>query len=130
MAQALRDISAKPVFCSELNLTMMTASVAIGAAGAVDSTIAGYRVPGGITVANTGAGTFSLVYPVAPNATILVWVEQSAAGTVIDAGLTAKSPTAGTAAITTRNAAGAATNPASGDLIGIVIFGIPTGLVA
>ena len=91
----------KPVFGSELNLTMMTASVAIGAAGAVDPTIAGYRVPAGIVSGRiTGAGTFSLVYPIAPNATILVFVESSAAGTVIDATLTAKSTTAGTASIT------------------------------
>jgi hypothetical protein len=127
MAQALRDTSNKPVFGTELDLTIVTSSVAIGAAGAVDSTIAGYRVAPGVTMTNTGAGTFSLVYPIAPNATILVFVESSAAGTVIDATLTAKSATAGTASITTRNAAGAATNPASGDLIGIIIFGLPNG---
>lgn len=127
MTQALRDMSATPVSALSLNLTLVTSSVAIGAAGAVDSTIAGYRVAPGVVMANTGAGTYSLVYPICPNATILVFVESSAAGTVIDASLTAKSPTAGTASITVRNAAGAATNPANGDLIGVVIFGLPNG---
>lgn len=127
MAATVRDLSAKPVFGTELNLTLITSSVAIGAAGAVDSTIAGYRVAPGVTLTRTGAGTYSVVYPACPNAVLLAFIELSAAGTVIDAGLTAKSQTAGTATLVTRNAAGAATDPASGDLIGFVIFGLPNG---
>ena len=125
----LRDTNVNPVRSTERELTQVTSSVAIGAAGAVDSTIAGYRVAPNVVMANTGAGTFSLTYPACPNATILAFVELSAAATVVDAGLTAKNPGAGTATVKTYNAAGAATNPASGDLIGIIIFGLPTGVI-
>jgi hypothetical protein len=127
MAQAARDMNVNPVRSTEREVIAITSSVAIGAAGAVDSTIAGYRVAPGVTVANTGTGTFSLAYPVCPNATIKVFVEMSAAATVTEAILTAKSPTAGTATIRTSKA-GTATNPASGDLIGVVILALSTGV--
>lgn len=127
MPQAARDMSVNPVRSTERELILITSSVAIGAAGAVDSTIAGYRVAPGVTVANTGTGTFSLVYPVCPNATIKVWIESSAAATVTEAILTAKSPSAGTGTIRTSKA-GTATNPASGDLIGIEIMALSTGV--
>lgn len=130
MAQAARDLATKPSVSTELNHIVTTASVAIGAAGAVDSTITGFRVPAGITVANTGAGTFSVVYPICPNVTIKPCIELSAAATVVTAILTAKSPTAGTATLRTNNAAGAATNPASGDLIGLTFHFLPMGQTA
>lgn len=125
----LRDTNVNPVRSTERELTQLTSSIAIGAAGAVDSTIAGYRVAPGVVVTNTGAGTFSVTFPACPNATIKPFVEVSAAATVITAILTAKNPGAGTATLRTNNAAGAATNPASGDLIGLVIFGLPTGVI-
>lgn len=125
MAQAARDISASVVSSSELQLRIFTSSFAIGAAGAVDSTIAGYRVAPGCTLTNTGTGTFDLVYPVCPNAVIHVGL-QSAAATVTEAIETAKSATAGTASLRTSKA-GTAANPASGDIIEVVIFALPMG---
>lgn len=130
MPRAIRDLNRRFIMGTEPELTLMTASVAIGAAGAVDSTIAGYRVPTDLVVTNAGAGLFTVVFPPSPNAVFTVGIEVSAAGTVIDAGATAKSATAGTASFTTRNAAGAATNPASGDLIWIVIYYLPLGITA
>jgi hypothetical protein len=128
MPATARDLSVSPVRSSERELTLITSSVAIGAAGAVDPTIAGNRVAPGVVMANTGTGTFSLVYPACPNATIRVWVESSAAATVCEAILTAKSQTAGTATVRTSKA-GTATNPASGDLIGVEIMALPTGVI-
>lgn len=130
MAQTVMEMQRKIAKCTELEYTIMTASVAIGAAGAVDATITGSRVPANLVVANTGAGTFSVAYPACPNCTIVPAIELSAAGTVQQAFLTAKAPTSGTATLTTRNAAGAATNPASGDLISIVIHFLPVGQTA
>lgn len=127
MARAISDLSRKPVLGTENNLSIMTASVAIGAAGAVDSAIAGYRVPSDMVMANTGTGTFSLVYPPAPNAVVHVFVESSAGATVCEAILTAKAPSSGTATIRVSKA-GTATNPASGDLIGVVIYFLPNGI--
>lgn len=126
MSQAMADVSQRPIHCSELNTVIMTASVAIGGSGAVDPTQAGNRVPGQIVMTNTGTGTFSLTFPASPNCTIEVFPEVSAAATVTEAILTAKSPTAGTATIRTSKA-GTAANPASGDLIGIIIYAQTTG---
>jgi hypothetical protein len=128
MAATARDLSVNPTRSTERELTLITSSVAIGAAGAVDSSITGYRVAPGVVMANTGTGTFSLVYPACPNATVLAFIEQSAAATVTEAILTAKSASAGTATVRTSKA-GTATNPASGDLVGIVIFALPTGVI-
>lgn len=128
MAATARDLYVNPVRSTERELTLITSSVAIGAAGAVDSTITGYRVAQGVVMANTGTGTFSLVYPACPGAVVHVFVEQSAAATVTEAILTAKSPSAGTATVRTSKA-GTAANPASGDLIGVVVFALPTGVL-
>lgn len=128
MTAAARDLNVNPMRSPQRELTVSISSVAIGAAGAVDSTIAGYRVSPEVVMANTGAGTFSLTYAPCVGCTIQPFVELSAASTVVDAVLTAKSPTAGTATIAVKNAAGANTNPASGDLIGIRIEYLPTGV--
>lgn len=128
MAATARDLSVNPARSTERELTFITSSVAIGAAGAVDSSISGYRVAPGVTMANTGTGTFSLVYPACPNAVVHVFIEQSAAATVTEAICTAKSPSAGTATVRTSKA-GTATNPASGDLIGVVVFALPVGVI-
>jgi len=126
MAATARDMNASVVSSTELQLRLITSSVAIGAAGAVDSTVTGYRVAPGVVMANTGTGTFSLVYPACPNAVVHVFVESSAAATVTEAILTAKSPSAGTATVRTSKA-GTATNPASGDLIGVIVYALPMG---
>lgn len=127
MARTLRDHQSYPNFGYDLNMTVVRSSVAIGASGAVDSTVAGYDVARGITVTRTGTGTYSLVFPACPRATVQVFVEKSAVPTVFDAVCTAKSPTAGTATFKTFNAAGTATDPASGDLIAVIIYGAPMG---
>lgn len=127
MAQTARDLNATLVSSPDLQLRVGTNTFAIGAAGAVDPTIAGYRASAGCTLTNTGAGTFTGVFPACPNVAPLPYVAVSAAGTVVDAVCTAYSATAGTIALTTKNAAGAATNPASGDIIGLILFYIPMG---
>lgn len=129
MAITVMEMQRKLAKTTELEHTIMTASVAIGAAGAVDSSITGYRVPANVVVANTGTGTFSITYPICPNVTIIPHVEVSAAATVTEAILTAKSPTAGTATLRTSKA-GTAANPASGDLISLTFNFLPVGQTA
>ena len=130
MAQTARDLSATLVSSPDLQLRIQTNTFAIGAAGAVDSTVAGYRASTGCTLTNTGAGTYTGVFPACPNMVPFVFIAQSAAGTVVDAVATAYSATAGTIAFTTKAANGTATNPASGDIIGVVYFYLPMGQVA
>lgn len=127
MARALRDHQGTPVYGYDLNMTTVRNSVAIGAGGAVDPTVAGYDVARGVSVSRTGTGTYNLVFPQCPRCTIVAFVEKSAALTVVDVVFTAKSPTAGTATFKTVAAAGTAADPASGDLIAIMIFGAPMG---
>ncbi len=87
--------------------------VTIGGSGAVASQS---NLPD-IGVARTGAGTYSITFTIpAPDWEFYPGIK-SAAGTVVTASLTAESPTAGTATLVTRNAAGTATDPASGDVI-------------
>jgi hypothetical protein len=87
--------------------------ITIGAVGVVASTA---NLPD-IAIARTGAGTYSVVFAIpAPDWEFYPGIK-SAAGTIATAGLTAESPTLGTATLVTRNAAGAATDPANGDVI-------------
>ena len=64
----------------------------------------------------SGTGSYSLVLPAVPTRGILkVWVQASA--TLFSVQITAFSPTLGTAAFLTNDAAGAAANGASGNVI-------------
>lgn len=126
---ALRDLQCRPVFGQDNNLTIVTVTAAIGAAGAYDPTNAANRVPSGFTIANGGAGVFTITFAPMPGGTLLPFVQQSPTPTVFDAVGTASSVTAGTWTVKTFNAAGSPTNPASGDLLGFIIFGLPTGVL-
>jgi hypothetical protein len=117
MALALGDLSASPVAAATQWVVIAQADIPIGAAGAV-GTIDGDT---GITCVNSGTGTFNLTYPPCMKAKFQLCL-QSAAATVTEAILTAKSATAGTAALRTSKA-GTATNPANGDVITVLILG-------
>jgi len=95
-------------------------SFTIGSAGAVSAS----DVPDpGFTLANGGTGIFNFVFPKCVAANYIVMLE-SPAGTVKTYwGSTALDAGAGTASFTTGNGGGTATNPASGDKIGIFFFG-------
>jgi hypothetical protein len=88
----------------------------IGASGAVGTADG----DSGITLAKSDTGEYALVFPACPKALVHVGLK-SAAGTVTEAILLAKSATAGTATIQT-SAAGVATEPASGDAIYVFVF--------
>lgn len=85
----------------------------IGATGA-PGTIEGTP---GFTFTRTGAGTYTGTFPKAVSIYFAAPSVISAAGTVIDATFTALSAANGTFALTTRNAAGTATDPANGDIL-------------
>lgn len=92
--------------------------ITIGAVGAVASTS---NLPD-VTANRTGAGTYALVFAIpAPDWELGTGIK-SAAGTIASAQFTAENATAGTATLVTRNAAGAATDPAVGDVLFIHVI--------
>jgi len=119
MARTFGDLMPSNARAVQDNLCIACLELNIGATGAVGSQIFG---PPGVTFTRTGAGTYTLVFPAAPGVGLIPYVAISAAGTVIDGTITAKSSTAGTATVVFRNAAGAATDPASGDVVGLVMI--------
>lgn len=70
-----------------------------------------------IAFTRSDVGTFTVTYPYCYEADIYVSNLKSAAITVLGAAITAQSATAGTATIKTFDAAGAAADPATGDII-------------
>lgn len=119
MARTFGDLMPSNTRAVQDNLCVAALELNIGAAGAPGSQIFG---PPGVTFTRTGAGTYTLVYPAALGCAVIPYVAVSAAGTVIDGGLTAKSAPNGTATVVFRNAAGAATDPANGDIVGLLFF--------
>lgn len=105
---------AKGKTCSEW--VEMYVSVTIGATGAVGATV----IDAPITVTRASAGTYTLTYPYGYDAVVSPQVV-SPASTINGANCTAVSGSAGTATVVTRNAAGAATDPANGDILQIWI---------
>lgn len=96
-------------------------SIPIVAAGAVGAVL-NYQDDPNITVTHGTAGVYSLTFP--PSADIRGTIDctlVSAAGTVKGFYWSAFAPNAGTAQITTTNAAGAATDPANGDSLIIAL---------
>jgi len=102
--------------------------VITGGAGAIGTTDADDV---GITLARTGAGTYNGTFPACPagstagiqgRARIIPYVAFSPALTVVDAVITARSVTAGTFTVKTLNAAGAATDGAAADIIGVKLI--------
>lgn len=129
MARTLADLPASRVLGTE-QVKMQTAYVTIGGSGAVSTSGTGYRIPSGFAISNSGTGTFTVTYAASPSAVIIPFIQLSAAATVVDAVPSAFSATAGTMTLKTLNASGAATNPASGDVIGFLIFGTTVGTSA
>jgi hypothetical protein len=119
MARTFGDLMPSNARAVQDNLIVAALELNIGATGAVGSQVFG---PPGVTFTRSSAGTYTLVYPAALGVALIPYIAVSAAGTVIDATVTAKSATAGTATIVTRNAAGAATDPANGDIVGLLFF--------
>jgi hypothetical protein len=106
-----------PAQAGNPDVVIASAMLNIGAAGAVSS-VSGAP---GVAAANAGAGLFSVTYPPSVDVYIQVTVK-SAAATVITGMVTARVPGSGTATVRTNNAAGAATNPASGDEVHIQFY--------
>lgn len=96
------------------------ADFVIGGSGAVAST----EGDPDIAAANSGTGTFNLTYPAATKAKIYYGIKQSAAATITEIIGTAVSTTAGTASFRTSKA-GTAVNPASGDILTVMIVAEP-----
>jgi len=119
MSRTFGDLMPNNALAVQDNLRIAALEINIGATGAVGSQIFG---PPGVTLTRTGTGTYTLVYPAALGVAIVPYIAKSAAPTVFDASVTAKSATAGTATIVTANAAGTATDPANGDILGLLFF--------
>lgn len=119
MPRTFGDLDLKNGQTPQTNLVYSCVEINIGATGAVGSQIFG---PPGVTLTRNSAGNYSVVYPAALGVAIIPYVAKSAAPTVFEASVTAKSATAGTATIQFANAAGTATDPANGDIIGILFF--------
>lgn len=128
MARALSDHAQFPDHCMFPNVVEVWSTFGVGTSGAVDNTKTGSDVARGMTLTNTGTGTFDGTFPACMQAHITPSLK-SAAATVTEVILTAISPTAGTFSIRCSKA-GTATNPASGDLIQVRIAGKTTAVQA
>ena len=119
MARTFGDLMPSPVRAVQDNACIACLELNIGATGAVGTQIFG---PPGVTYTRTGVGTYTVVYPAALGVGLIPYVAKSAASTVVDCVVTAKNGPAGTATLVYGNAAGTATDPASGDIIGLLMF--------
>ncbi len=119
MARTFGDLMPCNALAVQDNLRIAVLELNIGATGAVGTQIFG---PPGVTYTRSSAGVYTIVYPAALGMALIPYIAKSAAPTVFDAMITAKNQTAGTATVTYTNAAGAATDPANGDIIGMIFF--------
>ncbi len=116
----------RPVMYATQTREVLSGRINIGGSGAVTSLV---NLPV-LFIARTGAGTYAVTLckdatSAASAAATAYGVNdwevrpslKSAAGTVVTVGVTAEAPTSGTMTLVTRNAAGAATDPASGDVV-------------
>lgn len=118
MAQYAADVSDYPLLSGKRDRIVLSADQTIGAAGAVGAIV---KDDPGITVAKAGGtGTYDITFPAAPAGRLIASLT-SAAGTVSQYSIAAFSATAGTAQVITRAPAGTATNPASGDVLSLVL---------
>lgn len=117
MARTIGDLPSSNVLTPQDWLTLGFFETSIGGTGAVGTTVTGSME--GVALTRTGAGTYTVVYPAALVGAIIPYVAKSAAPTVFEVSVTARSLTAGTATIVFANAAGTATDPASGDVVGL-----------
>jgi hypothetical protein len=100
--------------CSEW--VEMFVKIPIGGTGAVGTLVKDSE----IDVVRDSAGQYTLTYPKGQDC-VPVIATVSAAATIITCAPTAMDATAGTLTVVCRNAAGAATDPASGDILRIVL---------
>lgn len=119
MARTFGDLMPSNARAVQDNLCIAALELNIGATGAVGTQIFG---PPGVTFTRTGAGTYTVVYPAALGIALIPYVAKSTAPTVFDASVTAKNGPAGTATVVFAAANGTATDPASGDIIGMLFF--------
>lgn len=108
-------------------ISFSRAYVTIGAAGAVNTSGAGYYLPPDVAITAVGSGVYTLTFPPGAYADIVPRAGLSADATVFGyANLTAFSPSAGTATIKcVKGSDGTYGDPASGDAIGIHFFVVP-----
>jgi hypothetical protein len=118
MARTAGDLDNCNLLTANKNSSLNFSKVAIGGTGAVGA-ITGCP---GFSYTRTGTGAYTMVFPACVDALILPSFISAAGPTIFDITVTAMSATAGTATFQTRNAAGAATDPASGDILGFVVF--------
>ncbi len=113
------DIPAYPLSSAKRSRVIVGAEQIIGAAGAVGALTAD---DSGLTIAkNAGAGTYDIAFPKAIAAKLMCQVV-SPAGTVKIVNTVSISASAGTAQIVTSAPGGVATNPASADVIHILLW--------
>lgn len=116
----MSDMSRFPAMSGRGNVTTWLSQVDIGAAGA--PTPAASSDPG-FTWTRTGAGVYDVVFPQCTRGLAAPVIQKTAAATVFTAVLTARDMRAGTCTVRFNNAAGAATDPANGDVVGLIILG-------
>ena len=107
-----------PLACNNPERVLQSFRLPIGASGAPGTLQSGGA---GWAFTRTGAGTYTFTFPKAVDAVFNIQIESNA-GTVIDVTLSTISASAGTGGMVTRNAAGAATDPASGDVLHFQVF--------
>lgn len=125
------EVMAMPLLSADhrANRCFVASFAVTGASGAPDTTSSNYRVPNGVTITRTGTGTYNITFPGMPYGFVNAFIGLSAAGTVVDVVPSALSATAGTATLVTKNAAGTATDPASGDVVVMLFYGVTTGML-
>ena len=124
MARTFGDFDNVNLLTGNKNWIFGMVSLPIGATGAPGTTTG---LPG-FTFTRSTNGTYTVVCPSGVDAVIFPFVRLSAALTVIDCVVTAQSATAGTFTVKSLNAAGAATDPASGDILGFFIMAKATAI--
>jgi hypothetical protein len=121
MPKTLGDYDYYPAYSGQRDQARLHASVAIGASGAPTKSADSHS---GIGITRSGAGTYSVTFPVCPvNCQVRVWASKTA--TVAAVLQLTKVPTSGTATFETRVLTGPlnVADPASGDILEIEIIG-------
>jgi hypothetical protein len=113
------DMSNWPALSAKRDRVVLAAEQAIGAAGAVGVLVS--DDPGVVVTKNAAAGTYDIVFPKAIRGSLRATIV-SPLGTIKGSWMTAFNAAAGTAQLVTGNAAGAATNPADGDIVQLLFL--------
>lgn len=121
MSDHAGDIPAYQFRCAHRDRVELECVATIGASGAVNAPLTSQDDPN-MSVAHGATGVYNLTFPPAGDAGgVLDVTVVSPAGTVKGFGVTAFSPTAGTAQVVLNNGAGTATDPASADVLRFTI---------